>query len=127
MRQLTTHIAEGDSINHQLLIKVLDEPGHGGACHVYEVSNGDNNAPDKMIPYLLFEFQNGPIKEVGVNGVTHEALLAILIDRLEKFQEGEYACEDNGATLISLRVALRNLQKRTMRRIARGVEGTHQK
>jgi hypothetical protein len=33
-------------------------------------------------------FQNGPIAEVGVNGVTHEVLLAIVADRLRSFQKG---------------------------------------
>ena len=73
MRTLTTHIVEGDSANHQIEIAVLDEPGHGGACHLYRVDGGR----------CMVGFQNGPIKEYGVNGITHEALLAILIDRME--------------------------------------------
>ena len=35
-------------------------------------------------------FQNGPIAEAGVNGLTHEALLAVLEDRLVGFQSGPY-------------------------------------
>lgn len=34
------------------------------------------------------------IAEVGTNGITHEALLAVLIDRLQSFQRGEYSCCD---------------------------------
>lgn len=118
MRKLTQHIVEGDSSNHQLEIKVLDEPGHGGACHDYLIYNGK-----KLLNNILF--QNGPIKEFGVNGLTQEALLAILIDRLEGFQSGPFACYENETALIHLRTALACLQIRTRARISRGVEGTH--
>src|SRR5260370_33165503 len=38
MRTLTDHIVEGDSVNHQLVIEVTDEPGQGGANHRYEIT-----------------------------------------------------------------------------------------
>lgn len=117
-RTLTAHIVEGDSVNHQLGIVVFDEPGSGGACHEYGILRD---------PALLcgISFQNGPIKEVGVNGITHEALLAILIDRMEGFQAGPFASDDNAKALTNMKVALGFLQKRTRDRMARGVEGTH--
>ena len=121
MRNLTCHIVEGDAANHQLHVTVMDEPGSGGACHEYEIQGmlGGRSC--------AINFQNGPIKVVGVNGVTHEALLAILIDRLAGFQRGPFASADNGVALAALESALFALQKRTRERIARGVEGTHQK
>lgn len=70
-------------------------------------------------------FQNGPIKEFGVNGVTQESLLAIIIDRLKSFQSGPFACEANAFALSHCKSALHELQKRTRARIARGIEGTH--
>ena len=118
MRNLTQHIVEGDSVNHQLGIVVHDEPGHGGACHSYSII-------DDPKPLCGIDFQNGPIKEVGVNGITHEALLAILIDRMEGFQAGPYASKDNARALTHMKAALGSLQNRTRARIARGVEGTH--
>lgn len=117
MREITTHIVPGDSVNHQLKVAALAERGSGGANHHYEVSFGDQFDYDIL-------FQKGPIKEAGNNGLTHEALLAILIDRLEGFQAGPYASEDNAIALEALRLALAALQKRTLERIARGVEGT---
>jgi hypothetical protein len=69
-------------------------------------------------------FQNGPIAEVGTNGVTHEALLAILVDRLQGFQNGPYKCRENAIALTHLEDAQMWLQKRTRDRMARGVEGT---
>lgn len=73
------------------------------------------------------KFQDGPIGEVGTNGITHEALLAILIDRLQSFQRGEYACRENAIALTHLEDAMHWLQHRTRARVTRGVEGTHAK
>lgn len=133
-RQLTAHIVTGDSANHQLTIDVLDDPGQGNACHLYRIGGfntstnpGDPFTDEYGAPATHFTrlFQNGPIQEVGVNGTTHEAELAILIDRFEGFQEGPYACLDNEVCLEHLRAALECCQRRTKARIARGVEGSH--
>lgn len=120
MRRLKTH--EVNEANEKIDIIVMDEPGHGGACHEYAVVvDGDS---DKM---LLVSFQNGPIKEYGVNGITHEVLLAILRDRLEGFQKGDYACEENASALRHIMAAQDILHERTRKRMSRGVEGTHKK
>lgn len=121
MREITKHIVSGDQAV-QLKIEVLDEPGAGGANHEYGISNaGVLGAP---LGYV--KFQNGAIKENGVNGITQEALLAIVIDRLESFQAGPFACNDNDAALAACKRALWYLQHRTVARIQRGVEGTTQ-
>ena len=120
MRTLIDHIVEGDSADHQLRIEIMDEPGAGGANHKYLVS-----APSSV--HLAVNFQDGPIREAGVNGVTQEVLLAIVIDRLRSFQAGSYACESNQQALTACRSALGHLQARTRARIQRGVEGTNQK
>lgn len=75
----------------------------------------------------LLSFQNGPVKEngEGVNGITHEVLLAILIDRLMGFQSGQYANDFNAKALAHLQMALETLHQRTREREARGVEGTN--
>lgn len=130
MRELTNHIVPGDSANHQLKVAVLDEPGQGGGCHLYLISgfHTESNPSENDQAYDGAEllFQNRPINEGGVNGLTHETLLAVLIDRLYGFQSGPFECEDNAEALRSLKHALRCLQRRTEARIARGVEGTHQ-
>ncbi len=129
MRTLTDHIAFADQAS-QLAIKVTDEPGHGGANHRYEVGGFDpTRNPSCAWPAhdLLILFQNGPIKEFGVNGVTQEALLAIVIDRLRSFQAGPFSCRENAIALTSCEEALMWLQKRTRDRLARGVEGTQSK
>lgn len=118
MRKLTDHIVEGDNANSQLEITVLDHPGAGGACHEYVISYGPNDL-------AKVSFQNGPIAEVGVNGITHEALLAIIEDRLKAFQAGAFKSIHNEQALHHINMALFRLKERTRERIARGVEGTH--
>ncbi len=112
----------------------MDDPGQGGACHLYQIHNynTDTNVSRMEVAglhptVLSVLFQNGPIKEVGVNGVTHEALIAVVIDRMRSFQAGPYACQANADALAALEIALFHLQTRTRERIARGVEGTHRK
>jgi len=140
MRIITDHVVEGDTAN-QLTIAVLDEPGQGGACHEYGVNlyakfDGGVRAPlDRLANVEVLpdgsitgelcrvSFQNGPIKEFGVNGITQEALLAIVIDRLRCFQAGPYKCVENELALQKCEDALWQLQERTRARIARGVEG----
>ena len=134
VREITAH--KVNDCNEALRIEVLDEPGAGGANHLYKITgfNSDTNVSDPwkaahgapaVHSHVLF--QNGPIKEVGTNGVTHEALLAILIDRLQSFQAGPYACRENAIALTKLEEAQHWLQHRTQARVARGVEGTHEK
>lgn len=118
MRDLSGHKVNG--VNDGLSISVLDDPGHGGACHKYLISGG-------QYVNCAIEFQNGTIPEVGVNGVTHEALLEVLIDRLRGFQSGQFACRENAIALTKLQEAQMWLLQRTRDRAARGVEGTHTK
>lgn len=116
MRELTGH--KVNPANDKIEVTVLDEPGSGGAHHAYKLQ-----IPD--VPATYINFQNGPIAEAGVNGLTHEALLAILIDRLQSFQKGPFSGRENAIALTHLEDAQHWLQHRTRARMARGVEGTH--
>lgn len=121
MRELTSHKVNG--LNEVLLIEVLDEPGQGNACHKYRVSPTVGNASGVVI-----EFQNGPLQEtIYPNGLSNEALLAIVEDRLAGFQSGQFACRENAVALTKIQEAMMWLQKRTRDRMARGVEGTNTK
>lgn len=131
-RILTDHIV--NPANDRIRIEVVDAPGAGGACHRYEVSGYDTGTNPSRIesdgpPWCgqVIMFQNGPIAEAGVNGITHEVLLAILADRLRGFQAGPYACRENALALTKIEEAQMWLQKRTRDRMSRGVEGTHSK
>ena len=71
-------------------------------------------------------FQNGPIKEYGVNGIHHEDLIHMIICRLQHFQQGEFRCFENDMAINSLEETLSWLRKRNLDRVKRGVEGTSQ-
>lgn len=71
-----------------------------------------------------FDFQSGTAKEVGVNGITTEAMLAIALDRLECFQRGAYKCRENALAITKIEEALLWLGHRSNDRERRGVEGT---
>ena len=104
--------------NDTITVTVTDKPGAGGANHEYEV-----NLPSGKINNI--SFQNGAIKEAGVNGLTHEVLLSICMDRLRSFQAGPFSSRENALALTKLEEAQHWLLHRTRGRMARGVEGTH--
>lgn len=80
-------------------------------------------------PYEVGEvnFQSGPIKEAGVNGVMNEDLLVMVLTRLEHFQQTDYRCKENAMAITKIQETLLWLRKRTMGREQRGVEGTYKK
>lgn len=83
----------------------------------------------KHAPYEIgsINFQCGPIKEAGVNGVMNEDLICMVLARLMYFQQTEFKCKENSMAIIKLEEALLWLRKRTMGREQRGIEGTHVK
>lgn len=128
MTELTSHKVNG--LNDILSIKVLDKPGPGNACHNYQIETNETEpAKASMLANATcrIRFQNGPIQEAGVNGISNEALLAVVEHRLQGFQSGEYACRENALALTKLQEAMMWLHKRTRDRLARGVEGTNEK
>lgn len=84
------------------------------------------SADPKSLKVLSFvDFQEGPIKECGVNGVNNEDLIVMVLTRLDSFQKSEFRCRENAVAIGKLEEALLWLRKRTMGREKRGVEGTH--
>lgn len=82
--------------------------------HQYQVIAG--------VETLEVNFQNGAVQENGVNGITNEALLAILIHRT-KHLNGKFPCNENDHAINCMEHALAHLEARTHRRMNRGVEG----
>ena len=93
------------------------------ANHFYSVETSDTTRPAMILSQV--RFQKGPVKENGVNGVMNEDLLAMVIDRLQSFQESPYKCRENAIAITKLEEALLWLGKRTAERNRRGVEGTN--
>ena len=130
MRTIAEH--KVNPANDRILIRVTDQPGAGGANHRYEVSGFelaknpsavDTDHGQYAGTKMEIFFQNGPINEAGVNGITQEVLLAIVADRLRSFQAGPFSCRENALALTKIEEAMHWLHSRTLSRMQRGVEG----
>lgn len=73
----------------------------------------------------FIKFQCGPIAENGVNGTTIEAVIGVLVARLQGFNAGPFRCRENSLAITHMEEALHWLQARTASRQAQGVEGTN--
>ena len=103
----------------------LDEQKFNAPHHFKVYDSSKLNQIDPEFELLAeINFQEGPIKEFGVNGVCNEDLIAMVIARLEGFQKSPYASKDNEMAITKLEEALLWLRKRTIGRENRGVEGT---
>jgi hypothetical protein len=111
-------------LNGFLQVHAVDQPGPGGASSEYSIRVDPTVQTGGTFAWSTIKFQKGSILEVGVNGISNEALLAIVEDRLASFQEGPFACRENALALTKIQEAMMWLQWRTRGRIMRGVEGT---
>lgn len=118
--QLT--IIEGSTINQGLVIRADGFFDVDTACDHYSVSGftSEDMQGEARIP-----FQHGLVSEVGTNGLSDEAMVAILIDRFTAKQSGPLQCDEWRETLIRFQQAQAWMQARTLARISRGVEGTN--
>ena len=129
MREITGHTVSGDQAVQLSIFAVDDpDPNAGGANHHYTIGVDQLGIGAEAGNFHMdVHFQYGSIKEHGINGATHEAFAALVIDRLETFQNGTHPCYENARALACFKDGLEWLQKRTLARIARGVEGTNAK
>jgi hypothetical protein len=112
-----------DLISEENTHIVIDEESFSNnSYHNYEILKCNNNK-------LLCEihFQEGPINEVGCNGIFIEDLINICINRLENFQKSDFSCHENAVAITKLEESLMWLRKRTNNRIKRGVQGYYKK
>ncbi len=91
--------------------QVVNEAGQAGG-HVLEH------------PFIRVVFQNGFPKEVGINGCRVEDVIAVALERLERYQEGPLACSENESAIRHLRQAVEDLELRKRRRQEQGVLNT---
>jgi len=79
---------------------------------------------------IRISWQNGPLgrgkDRMPPNGAFVETVIAIARDRLQWYQQGEFACVENEIAIANLTDALHALEARTQRRELKGVEGTHE-
>lgn len=93
---------------------------HTNDNHNFEIVDSQN----EFNVLTDIHFQDGPTKEVGLNGIFNEDLLIIVLERLKAFQNTEFKCKENEMAIIKIEEALLWLKKRTLNREKRGVQGT---
>ncbi|HRF12189.1 MAG TPA: ABC transporter ATPase [Candidatus Accumulibacter phosphatis] len=103
MRKITEHVKNPEN---DLLVITADDPGHSKASRIYEIAGSETEGGPSKYAGLVIVFQDGPIGVDGINGVTHEVLLAIVADRIRTIQSGPYACRANACALDHIEEAL---------------------
>lgn len=111
---LKTHLPDGQDDNGL----EVQAPDPGARDQAYVIRWRDKSGVTRFTEIL---FQNGPVPD-GRNGVTLEALLAIVLHRLEQLQ-GEFPCQENQFAWANFSAGLEWLHTRTRDRQSRGVEG----
>jgi len=111
MRKITSHLTHVQ--DRQPSVTALGNVGVGGAEQDYEIGWTEGiQSVRTRIGFVALERE----------GITNEALLAVVADRLAGFQAGEFPSEYNQRALVHVGYALAALQERTLDRIMRGVE-----
>ncbi len=109
--------------------KVLNTNG-GCRSENYFDADGNPEGGQAFGPGFAVAWQRGPLgrgeDRVDPNGAFVENVIQACIDRLTFYQKSKFACEENAKALEHLHEAKSVLNKRTVDREARGVEGTHE-
>lgn len=119
--EVTLH-HDGHGLNESIVLQHdAPDPVNGQAPHHYAMTIGG-----ELVANIHFQHgpRNGPDSRPGV---TEAAVLAVLIDRLEHFQAGPFACDENAQQIGHLRAALALTRARADARAARGVLGKLEK
>lgn len=83
----------------EIRVEVVDEPGSSGCSDQYRIkfpylwnkaASGDPPVMVRGLGTFYLKFQHGHASEVGPNGISEQALLAILQDRLQCRAKGPY-------------------------------------
>jgi len=101
-------------------------PEAGNGRHYYVIQSFDE---DGVITHELpIHFQEGALTEnPRHNGIFSVALMCVLIDHLESFQDGDFASDEAARAIIHLKEAVHWQCARSDERAARGVLGKHEK
>jgi len=104
-------------------VAALDDkdPAAGGAHHVFGIQYGG------PMDVCRIQYQHGPRSlDDSTPGILDDDLLAIVQERLEGFQSGPFACEENATALDAVKAARQALGLRVARRVAKGVLGLNE-
>jgi hypothetical protein len=124
-RELFDH--KNNKFNRECVeVKTADLRASDGAHHKYKISvypDLTTGQDGTAVEEVVLNFQNGGLAEVGANGITDQALLAIVLDRLRSFNDGPFRCRENSVMITKIEEALMWGEKRANDRARRGVEG----
>lgn len=113
IEMIDSHHVKGYAFN----IEVAAVPivRYGMASYTYNLTKTYNDKPGYQFIKGL-NFQIGDPSVFGVNGVTNEALLAIMIHRLQGFQNNPATnCSENQEAINHMELAMEALYSRTRR------------
>jgi hypothetical protein len=113
-----------DFVGQPIVFRVLAVDGvqEDGVNHQYRIERDDGS----QVGFINFnreiaeDFDENGIGDTNgydANGISDEVLLAVLIDRLQSFQNGEFACKEYGLALKKVEDALDILNKRSQKKI----------
>jgi len=120
--EITTHHVAG-AMNTVRIFPTDDKVEEGKAHNSYMLRIGKPGHESQG--EVRLKFQSGTLQDTIPNGITNEALLAVIIDRLQAYQAGLLKCHENSVAIDRLQDALDVLKIRTEDRVKRGVEGTN--
>lgn len=108
-------------------VHTADERASDNAHHKYKIVvtawTKDSELGASPAEVCELNFQNGGLQEVGANGITDQALIAIVLDRMRSFNDGQFRCRENSMIITKLEEAMMWMEKRGNDRARRGVEG----
>ena len=108
-----SHHVKGYAFNIE--IKAVPVERYGIPTHTYSLTKEYVGKPGYQFIKDL-SFQIGDPKVFGINGVTNEALLAIMIHRLQGFQNNPATnCSENQEAINHMELAMEALYSRTRR------------
>lgn len=77
-------------------------------------------------PYVQITWQTGTRAEFGKNGCYPEDVLQVVMEHIQAYQKGSFACTENEVAIRHIREALNSLKERDRRRVAHSLfNGTH--
>lgn len=120
MKSITSHrlgMGRPDPLNDRILIEPVGQRSAGGASSCYHLHLRAEGGATVVIP-----FQDGNPNGV-INGVSNEALIAIVMDRCRDWQDGPFPHDKNAEALGHLAAAMKCFHDRALERIERGVQG----
>ncbi len=93
---------------------------------VQEVTKSVKHSGGELVerPFIRVVYQSGLPTEVGVNGCRIDDVVNVAIDKLQFYQDGPLACEENAEAIRYLKLAKQSLAHRIQRRIDQGVWNT---